>query len=95
VISTELLELASIDDHGILLEYEAQGSGDVNPRFQDLAIGTTYCVESTGYLNPQPAYHYVELTTADTLTIERLDQPCNAVAEADRGFSVAAIEFVR
>jgi hypothetical protein len=42
VISTELLDLASVDGHGILLEYEAQGSGDVNPRFQDLELGTTY-----------------------------------------------------
>ncbi len=96
VISSELLEVAEFNGGGILLEYEYPGAGEVNPRIQDIEPGTIYCLESEGYLNPTPFYHYIMLSEdRTTLRIERLENSCAAVATMDRGFSNAAIDFVR
>jgi hypothetical protein len=96
VISSEMLEVASWQDGGLLVEFEPEADAASNPSFYDMEPGTIHCLDAAGFGNEVPHHYYVELGDGgDTLTLERLEASCSLVEPEARAFTGAALEFVR
>jgi hypothetical protein len=96
VISSEMPAIASWGEGGLLIEFETLGDGDVNRSFYDMLPGTIHCVDGAGFGNPIPHSYFIEVGPGgDTLTIERLEATCAGLPAEKRGFTSAAMQFVR
>lgn len=96
VVSSELLSIASVNGHGLLVEFAQVDSGDVNRSFYEMTPGSVHCITGAGFGIPEPHHYYLQVGAGgDTLTIERLASSCGNTPLASRTFGAAAMQFVR